>query len=261
LTGALSWFSQIILFTVAFIAVYSLASSPSIMRSLLESFLVLWQYETPRRSKRVWWFDILKQTWGLSRCCLFLSLSLVSHDPPLGSIIQRFSSIGIAIVFSRNTNVNACVWFLTNYHADTIVATFIHYLIILQLDKFFGEKKMPCGYLKSGYYGSPPALKSFFAQLCLWSIIVSSTKLFVTLLVYLFGWILNYITEFILLPLRNHPDAKTVILMAIYPIILSSLVFVVQDKLIRASPPPPPPPREIISEPMQDISGEPLMDE
>ncbi|KAH7829585.1 putative store-operated calcium entry regulator STIMATE [Monocercomonoides exilis] len=197
LTGTLSWISQAILFFVAFIAV-----------------ILIRHFERPQRPFVIWLFDMMKQT--------------------MGTVIQHFASIGLALFFTKEISDDPCIWYLTNYHADCIIGTIFNYFLNAICDKCFEKfDSSSLIYLKSGNYGIPPKCSAFGGQFFVWSIIVTFSKALTTIIVYFLSTPLNWISSILIWPLNFNKDAKIFILMAVEPIIVSSLVFIVQDFFLK----------------------------
>ncbi|KAA6372838.1 MAG: hypothetical protein EZS28_031634, partial [Streblomastix strix] len=194
LTGIWSWLAQLTLLIVAAI-------------SICVSRLVA---KNPRPLK-IWGFDVLKQALGAVYCHFF----------------QFFLSL-----FLTTPTTDGCIWFLANYNESIILGVFISYIVRLQVDKIADKNPDKFRWMKTGNYGNPPSCKIMWMQVCIWMVIVTVGQIGCVLFITVFKVPMLIIHEWITYPLRGHPMASAFIIMGIYPIIMSSVTFVVQDKLL-----------------------------
>ena len=145
---------------------------------------------------------------------------------------MHFSSFFLALIFT-NEEVDSCIWFLTNFNADSTVGVFFVWLLNKFADKFWATRPDKFSHLRSGYYGEPPRCTAYVAQIFVWSTIIILSKVFTTLIVYLLADPLNQFTQYLFSPLDNFPNVRAAISMGIYPLIVSSIVFLVQDSIMK----------------------------
>lgn len=171
--------------------------------------------EKPKRPVLVWGFDCLKQA--------------------IGTIIEHFASLLLSVIL-EDTKYDGCVWFIANYNLDLTVGLLFHYLfdklILFVLKKI--KKERDWWFLETGKYGNPPRVCVFILQSVIFSIIVILSKIIETVLLlvilkrpvlFLSNWCLSF--------LRSNRHVEIIIVMGIYPIIMSTLSFVVQDSLLK----------------------------
>lgn len=198
LTGLLSWVSQGVLFIVAILAV-----------------VYKRHVEKPKRLFLVWFFDCTKQA--------------------LGTVIEHFASLILAVVL-ENPDYDGCVWFMTNYNFDLTLGLLFHYLFIKLIA--FVVKKMKkeekWWFLESGKYGAPPKTSVFLLQSFIYCLNVFVSKIILTVLLLLFQKPANIVSEWGLSFLKPNRHLEIIIVMGVYPIIMSTLSFVIQDSVIKS---------------------------
>jgi hypothetical protein len=89
------------------------------------------------------------------------------------------------------------------------------------------------GFLRSGNYGNPPSFFRYFGQLIVWMIIVIISKIGTTIILLVFEKWLAWIHAIMLLPFNWNATFKTVIVVGVYPVVVTTLLFLIQDGFIR----------------------------
>jgi hypothetical protein len=153
-----------------------------------------------------------------------------------GFLFLHFASIFLSVVLTRrdiDEVYDQCVWFVIFYNLDSLPGVGICYLCVVIMERIITKFEKRLSFLRSGNYGTPPSFFKFFAQLIIWMIISIISKIGTTIILFVFEKWLAWIHAIILLPFNSDPDLKTVVVVGVYPVLVTTFLFLVQDGFIR----------------------------
>lgn len=179
------------------------------------SILIIKRYREPlRRPWLIWAMDTSKQ--GLGACYLHI----------------------LNIVFAEmfgNESESQCKWYFVNFTLDIGLGTLFNVVLLWSLQRLFS--KNPYVRFETGNYGKTPSIKKWFYQMTIWILILSATKWLVVLIIYLSQNFLSPVADVLLLPFRISAELELLFVMILFPIILNSIQFWVQDNFLKENHP------------------------
>ncbi|KAJ3089785.1 hypothetical protein HK102_005512 [Quaeritorhiza haematococci] len=185
----------------------------------LSSLIVKRSREHPKRPVVIWAFDTSKQA---------IAASMVHFTNVFLSYISGKSADG-------SDTTNPCVWYFLNILLDTTVGVGILYMF-LRILHFIAEH-IGIRDIRSGEYGNPPSLYSWFKQLLIFLTAWFFVKLSVVLSLEIFPFFVSF-AEIILAPLTWTGDTRlqVVVVMLIFPLIMNICQAWLIDMVIKAKP-------------------------
>jgi len=202
----------------------------------LFSLIIKWRCEYPRRTYKIWFFDISKQV--------------------IGQLYAHGLNLAIALYITNTLTVNdQCQWYLTNYLLDVIIGIFLSWICVRfcnYLSDTFGVI-IPCFRMwKIGDYGEINKYDiiekcddnilenvysvrcNYFTQLLIWIVIITLVKLiiFLTLILTLLHP-LDSFGKWLVKPVYNYPHTELIMVMIIIPLILNTAQYIIQDNYLK----------------------------
>ncbi|KAK2957694.1 putative Store-operated calcium entry regulator STIMATE [Blattamonas nauphoetae] len=181
----------------------------------VSSLLLKWRKEVPKRPFNVFFMDGFKQGTGV--------------------LLQHFANLFFSIIAGNKQGSDPCAWYLGTLFIDSLVGTFVCYLLT-KLHGYIVQRCEPrLSLLKFGEYGNPPSCKPFTLQLFVWYVYILLSRLVVYPLLFLLGTPLTALFSFLLKPLANYHNLKIFIVVFLVPFIVNVSIFWVQDSFIKMS--------------------------
>ncbi|KAG5188483.1 vacuolar membrane protein-domain-containing protein [Tribonema minus] len=173
--------------------------------------------ENPRRPILVWLYDTSKQAIGA------------------GLVHAWNMALSIAIAKLRRDQgddaSDECALYFVNYAVDILLGTgLIWGLVQAQVTM---AKRLGVGSLRhTGFYGDPPRLSVYLAQLLAFMFILVIQKTALAFLVIALDGQIEVMAEFLFLPLQGYPDLELLIVMILCPWCLNSVQFWILDSVV-----------------------------
>lgn len=184
----------------------------------LSSLLIKRKYfERPKRSRKIWLYDTLKQI--------------------IGQFFAHIYNILIALILAERKEYNdPCEWYILNYILDTILGMFVCWLFVRLVNRISYRYTKP--FLRSGNYrtasGRMQGIGQYMIQLGVWIGIIFTTKVLIFVLILLpFKYFLQKLGDVIVHPLVDHPKAELIVVMIIVPLIMNSIQYWIQDIFLK----------------------------
>ncbi|KAI9219983.1 vacuolar membrane protein-domain-containing protein [Blastocladiella britannica] len=184
---------------------------------VFSSLLVKRYRESPRRTWRVWFFDVSKQGFGAVFVhSLNVLVSLVAGAQP------------------DSHSGNPCVYYFLNVAIDTTIGVYILVLwlrVTRRLAVLLGVERD----LRSGAYGRPPRVSRWLKQCVVFSTCLFMMKLCVAITIYLVPGF-EALGKWVLSPLGGNERLEVTFVMLIFPLIMNVVQFWLVDHVIKHKP-------------------------
>lgn len=179
-------------------------------------------FESPKRSIRIWLMDISKQ--GVS------------------TLMIHFLNLFLAVTFSKNSEDDACVWYLDNVLMDTTLGVLYQWILIRCLEIL--ARKLNIEALLSGcYYGKTVNEFSentidysiWLSQMGIWCLITAISKFVNYIILNEFDKFFRDFGNYVLDRLQPYPKLELVFVMIIVPLLTSCMQYWVTDNFLKES--------------------------
>lgn len=169
------------------------------------------QMDKSKRTWLVWFLDISKLL-----ICQF---------------IQHIINLIVSSKIGANNGLG-CEWYIINLLIDSTIGIALQYCLLAMLEIVLENTtfKMNNG---NYYVDSKFSLSEYLYQICLWILIVVTTKLISVGLTLLLAHFLQEIGIYLLSPFKGSPKLKLLFVMVISPCILNSIQFWFTDSILQ----------------------------
>jgi len=170
-----------------------------------------WTFEEPRRPRKIWIFDSLKQA--------------------VAAGTGHLMNIMIAVFFATSQG-NECAWYCINSTLDTMFGVPLSYIILR-----VSERTILSDYPRSGAYYSELTHRVHFriwlGQTVSWTLTVTATKAIIAIPMFLFNVELTEFGNDLFKPLEPYPRFLLVFVMVFWPAVCNSFQFYVIDNFLK----------------------------
>lgn len=178
----------------------------------LSVLYVKWRGEYPKRTKKVFAFDISKQVIGMG----------FAHI------------INMGIAFKLGHNKDECRWYFINYFIDVTLGTLCNYGLLYGVKRIAFQRDWDMLDMGTYQHSTRKCNLSYLVQLCTWLGIISMTKLILyTSILIPAKNNLNNFGEWILLPVSSNESAELAVVMVLFPLIFNIAQFWIQDTFLK----------------------------
>lgn len=165
--------------------------------------------EHPKRPWNIWMMDVSKQ--GFS------------------SVLMHAWNIFQSILFSAlstRSSPDECANYFINFLLDTLFGVFIIWAGLSLICRLARIVRVDC-LMENGFYGDPPQISWYFAQLGVFLLVIIMSKLLLGSLLYLVSSTSDKLAEIVFRPLRSNPELELVIVMVVCPFFLSIIQVII----------------------------------
>lgn len=180
--------------------------------------------EFPKRPWKIWVFDVSKQVVGSAFIHVVnLTISLLrSHA---GRLLMAGGGSGGS---AQDQDGDQCDWYFLNLLMDTTIGVPLLYVLLTVVHYTASRAGLK---VQSGYYGTPPQLKLYAQQLCLFLVSLMLMKLVVFELLKLDFWI--DLADWVLNWSDRWPNLQVFLVMFVSPIVLNCVQFYFIDNIVK----------------------------
>lgn len=168
------------------------------------------------------------------------------------SVLAHCMNMALAVLLSKANESDNCEWYFINITVDVLLGVFLCYLLLIGVERL--ALKYEIGMLNTGNYVNmdyeaevicdfEPTkqtevddidFKIWLAQITVWGLIVIIVKITLFFFQLLVAPILEVISSILIGWLRIYPRVKLILIMVLWPFILNSVQFWIQDNILKA---------------------------
>ena len=163
--------------------------------------------EIPKRSWKIWLFDVSKQL--------------------IGGFFTHIANIMVSEYILYTKGGDECAWYFINFVVDCTIGIFFVYIFHYGLCYFFKINKI------IGYYGNPPETRKWFNQMVIYVASLFLNKIVIVTSLYFLKEQFTYLGNEIFKNIQNKPNLELLIVMIICPFILTTIQMWIFDFMLK----------------------------
>ena len=174
--------------------------------------------ERPRRKFLIWFLDVSKQALG------------AGYAHVLNMVIASLISI------YHEGSGDQCAWYGISFLIDTTLGLLLA-LVGLQVLNAAAKRFNWTALVNSGVYTGDTALCHWTAQVFSWISILTITKIFISIFMWICREPLDFVGKLALtMPFNGHPRLELIFVMVLFPGVLNIIYFWIADSYLKATP-------------------------